>query len=1219
MKKLLIKTVSLVLLLAFSANTCCYGLATLPASQNPIAKREIKAALQRTQIMYAESADALRLLRANNAECLLLSSGKYLVTREVAEDDLKLLRSIIHEDIEAIMQIMFKEDRKKYQSIKELILKQHPPTEDNELVINLYVNHTIARAFQWLILLNEGLILRDEIPEHDRGLITAIEPIINANRHNYFTGVFWDSSIRGAKIRVALANRTEFYQTANKLVGSRPINKTEAETLIKKVIPPRYHNLIDVEHVQQVIGFGGNVRIVYDKDAQNPRDKIKVYGMAFNPLQALKDPAVFNTMRQIIERRYDVRVLEGKYGLGLAPKTMTFKGKQITAQQLASEMAQFLLDHADENPYDVADNFRSEFLKDGPPPEIKAHFDGYGKIKPKVFDLEVIRDLIPENGTVADIGAGHNVLGQQILQYSDSNGLDVKRMIGTDINDWRDAGQQQDSRLSFVFQESPTNLPLSSNSYDVVIVKWVLHHMTLENQRQFLKDIQRVLRPGGRLVIFEVLGAISDNAEIWKDYQKELNNESSWGPNGPWLEANLKLNKDFKALSDDQQKKLDALEDYFGHNVVMNRVWMPQPYTYQNVGEFQQTMGQLGFVENKSIRRVYGSAPMIRMGPPSIRLVFEKEKTPITLVRGDGGRNKAMVLINEVNAEERSHIKNILGILTYQDRTPNELSEEKEDDIVLLGNERLDTIEEALQLLNNGVGQRIVILGGFGKATIPLIDAAVQNGFKIQISQGTIVNNSNWELAKRAIADGSEQDIIQFAEADIIRQIMEQIVNAWSSDYANVVAKIRDDGLTKVIVTEGRSTETSELLANYKTMLEKEEAFNKKDGHKSIFLQKPHLQLRAKAAFNEIFANELSRHKLTVISHTVSYDNVARDKLSTLRELLGEVWRVFIYSEYGKKYIDLTKIYPGGINGLPQNIWENATFLFNSMQENEKIQLAHELMQLANKEDLSSFGVIPEGNSALKKFVESIQEMAREIKTFPPKIEITTSSTDTLTETSFSTAMTELANISWREFGNRALETATEIASYNKSGQSLILYADDILENALVIDLENTIKNILAKHNVLNGGKIILYARNEANAMILEKMIKHAGSNIGVIMITQGDLHTNGDEIKEIDVLFRTARAKGAKEVLGLIKGPTKQPGELAAFAKDSSLPIVIVGPEKGIYSFAQAIAMVIDAKTNNGATNGWLMLLPPIRALTDDIRRQYEEYQHSLQALVAA
>ncbi len=215
MKRLLIKTVSLLLLLAFSANTCCYGLATLPASQNPLVKREIEAALQRTQIRYAESDDAIRLLNANNASCLLLSSGKYLVTKEVAENDLKLLRAIIHEDIEAIMQIIAKEDRYKYQGIKELILKYFPPSKDNKLPIDLYVNHIVARAFEWLSLLEDRMIVKDEIPPQEIAFINIIKPMIMANKHSYFTSEFWDSNVRGKRIKNAFNNGMVFYKVAN--------------------------------------------------------------------------------------------------------------------------------------------------------------------------------------------------------------------------------------------------------------------------------------------------------------------------------------------------------------------------------------------------------------------------------------------------------------------------------------------------------------------------------------------------------------------------------------------------------------------------------------------------------------------------------------------------------------------------------------------------------------------------------------------------------------------------------------------------------------------------------------------------------------------------------------------------------------------------------------------------------------------------------------------
>ena len=200
--------------MSFIANSACYGLATLPASQNPLIKREILAALERTNIRYAESRDALRLLEANNASCLLLSSGKYLVTKEVAENGLGLLRAITHEDIEAIMQIMAREDRYKYQGIKELILKYFPPGEESDLPVELYVNHMVAKAFEWLALVENGVIFRNEVREGEEDFIGRAEKIINDNRHNYFTREFWDSAYRRDRIRDAVGKGMRFYQAA---------------------------------------------------------------------------------------------------------------------------------------------------------------------------------------------------------------------------------------------------------------------------------------------------------------------------------------------------------------------------------------------------------------------------------------------------------------------------------------------------------------------------------------------------------------------------------------------------------------------------------------------------------------------------------------------------------------------------------------------------------------------------------------------------------------------------------------------------------------------------------------------------------------------------------------------------------------------------------------------------------------------------------------------
>ncbi|MFA6320336.1 MAG: hypothetical protein WCY36_00575 [Candidatus Omnitrophota bacterium] len=215
-RKVFLSITACILVSVFSFNTCCYGLATAPASQNSIVRREVLAALERTNIRIAKSAEELRLLSANDdAAALLLSSGKKLISGNIFDNDLKLLRAIWHEEIEAILQIMAKEDRSKYQGMKELVLNYFPPVKNNKLPVELYVNHNIALAFEWMLMEYAGIPIDNEISPEEEGFLKAIRPIIMSNKTSYFTSEFWDPGLRREKIRRAINDGMVFYQTAD--------------------------------------------------------------------------------------------------------------------------------------------------------------------------------------------------------------------------------------------------------------------------------------------------------------------------------------------------------------------------------------------------------------------------------------------------------------------------------------------------------------------------------------------------------------------------------------------------------------------------------------------------------------------------------------------------------------------------------------------------------------------------------------------------------------------------------------------------------------------------------------------------------------------------------------------------------------------------------------------------------------------------------------------
>jgi hypothetical protein len=221
----------------------------------------------------------------------------------------------------------------------------------------------------------------------------------------------------------------------------------------------------------------------------------------------------------------------------------------------------------------------------------------------------------------------------------------------------------------------------------------------------------------------------------------------------------------------------------------------------------------------------------------------------------------------------------------------------------------------------------------------------------------------------------------------------------------------------------------------------------------------------------------------------------------------------------------------------------------------------------------------------------------------------------------------------WKEYRAQTAEASGKISSCEGSGQSLVLYADDIIENALMVDLEETIGNIAAKRNVLTGGKIVLYDRKGGeSAKRLEEIIKRAGPNIEVVTVTKTELGIVQDEDKlggryaaaEADRVLRYAKGKvGVNNVLAIIRGSARQPEELIDFANNEArLPILIM-EEKGAYLLSRAIEIAISMKSGDGASGAlkkaWLRTLPPFVPLSVNIKEEYEKGRASMPALVAA
>jgi len=213
----------------------------------------------------------------------------------------------------------------------------------------------------------------------------------------------------------------------------------------------------------------------------------------------------------------------------------------------------------------------------------------------------------------------------------------------------------------------------------------------------------------------------------------------------------------------------------------------------------------------------------------------------------------------------------------------------------------------------------------------------------------------------------------------------------------------------------------------------------------------------------------------------------------------------------------------------------------------------------------------------------------------------------------FSSSVMDLRAVAAEGLAVEGGKLEKKIAPYENGGESLILYADDILESAAAMDLEDTVKDTLTSHNVLTDGKIILSGREEANTAILERMIRRANPNIEIIK----KVAANVDEVEELKSLLAAASAKDTP-VLAIVRGPSPRQNEFMRILADIHVPMVIVGREKGIYSFAEALAKAATRKTaaDTPGAGKWVIVLDPVRRYSDGIAAQYDEYQRSLAAL---
>jgi SAM-dependent methyltransferase len=105
-----------------------------------------------------------------------------------------------------------------------------------------------------------------------------------------------------------------------------------------------------------------------------------------------------------------------------------------------------------------------------------------------------VKHLLGTGNQVVDLGCGS---GQLLSDLSDS----FQQRIGLDVSRCRLEGSGGGEQIDWVFYEADLNavFPLESGTVDAVIANQVIEHIV--DPVAFVREIYRILRPGGRCII----------------------------------------------------------------------------------------------------------------------------------------------------------------------------------------------------------------------------------------------------------------------------------------------------------------------------------------------------------------------------------------------------------------------------------------------------------------------------------------------------------------------------------------------------------------------------------------------------------------------------------------------------------------------------------------------------------------------------------------------
>ncbi|MGA2089947.1 MAG: hypothetical protein ABSH12_00605, partial [Endomicrobiales bacterium] len=214
----------------------------------------------------------------------------------------------------------------------------------------------------------------------------------------------------------------------------------------------------------------------------------------------------------------------------------------------------------------------------------------------------------------------------------------------------------------------------------------------------------------------------------------------------------------------------------------------------------------------------------------------------------------------------------------------------KADEFIICGNSTIETFEFVLDAYLQRKVKHIIIAGGHGRLTLPLIRAAVQAGYPVDVGRGDNGNRTSLVVTKDNIRDfeslGTEDELMTItekSEAEIIQGILALMA-------ARKGKKINPADVT----LETESTNTPENFKNVLPLLHYE---GRTAPLHVAFIASPLQQARTKATFNKVFAKLIANGSVQGIS--VSAQPAEQSNETLARSVIQEMQRMILYTASG--------------------------------------------------------------------------------------------------------------------------------------------------------------------------------------------------------------------------------------------------------------------------------------------------------------------------------